>query len=63
MYVVATVQKHADNNNNNNNIHIANFSYGYDQMRITNKYSFQQLRVFDSLQQRLTYILTVNALR
>ena len=38
------------------NIYIAHFSYGYDQMRITNKYSFQQLRVLDSLQQLLTYI-------
>mgnify|MGYP001794279768 CR=1 FL=1 len=34
---------------------IAHFSYGYDQMRITNKYSFQ-LRVLDSPQQQLTYI-------
>ena len=38
------------------NIYIAHVSYGYDQMRITNKYSFQQLRVSDSLQQQLTYI-------
>ena len=36
MYVVATVKKHADNKNNNN-IYIAHFSYGYDQIRITNK--------------------------
>ena len=38
------------------NIYIAHFSYGYDQMRITYKYSFQQLRILDSPQQRLTYI-------
>ena len=38
------------------NIYIAHFLYGYDQTRITDKYSFQQLRVLDSLQQRLIYI-------
>ena len=38
------------------NIYIAHFSYGYDQMHITNKYSFQQLRVLDSPQQWPTYI-------